>query len=249
MHAAADVRSRMRRRLIQMASATVLPAGATSASRHPVTVVTFGDSILDCGHYNAHGVHPGQLLVRNEDQLFPEFRGRDLQSRGPARLLHHAVDGATVAGLAAQLARLDSQPDDGRGRVLQGSERRLALLTVGGNDLIRGLAADRGAAMLEFEKTLQSFINRLTIRPVLVGTVYDPTFGDDERNFLGVPARLARANHRRVNNILRAVGERHGRVADIHAHFLGGKSGWYTGVIEPSLVGASEVRRVFLSLL
>jgi hypothetical protein len=68
-----------------------------------LTVVTFGDSVLDCGHYNAEGVTPGQLLVRNDDRLFPEFAGRDFASRGPARLQHRAVDGATVQGLARQI--------------------------------------------------------------------------------------------------------------------------------------------------
>lgn len=55
-----------------------------------LTLYTFGDSILDCGRYNAQGVHPGQLLVQNNDRLFPEFRGQDLASRGSARLDHHA---------------------------------------------------------------------------------------------------------------------------------------------------------------
>jgi hypothetical protein len=74
-----------------------------------ITVYTFGDSILDCGHYNAHGVTPGALLVRNDDALFPEFRGRDLSARGQARLVHRARDGATVDGLAgsALLPRAD----------------------------------------------------------------------------------------------------------------------------------------------
>jgi acyl-CoA thioesterase I len=229
-------------------SSTLLPLRTPTAATRSVVVHTFGDSILDCGHYNAHGVHPGQLLVSNDDRLFPAFRGMDLQSRGPARLVHRAVDGATVAGLASQLAALDvdgmsdamRQPDD---------PARLALLTVGGNDLIRGLAADSGAGLRAFERTLQSFLDRLPIRPVLVGTVYDPTFGDDDRNFLGVPPRIARANHRRVNDILREAAERHGKLADIHAHFLRGDPSWYTSVIEPSLLGASEVRRVFLSLV
>ena len=59
-------------------------------------VVTFGDSILDCGRYNEHGITPGSLLVRNDDALFPEFRGRDLASHGAARVEHRAVDGSTV---------------------------------------------------------------------------------------------------------------------------------------------------------
>jgi len=38
-----------------------------------LSVYTFGDSILDCGHYNAFGINPGQQLVHNDDHLFSEF--------------------------------------------------------------------------------------------------------------------------------------------------------------------------------
>jgi hypothetical protein len=84
---------------------------------------------------------------------------------------------------------------------------------------------------------------------VLLGTVYDPTFGDDARNFLRWDARIARANHRRMNEIIASCAERYGRLADIHAHFLMGDPSWYVNTIEPSLKGASEVRRVFLAVL
>jgi hypothetical protein len=33
---------------------------------------------------------------------------------------------------------------------------------------------------------LEAFLAGLHVRPVYVGTVYDPTFGDDSRNFLAV---------------------------------------------------------------
>lgn len=88
------------------------------------TLSAFGDSILDCGWYNAAGLTPGQLLVRNDDRLFPEFRGRDLSTQGPARLEHRAVGGATVAGLPAQA----------RGLAPTGAS--VGILTVGGNDLL-----------------------------------------------------------------------------------------------------------------
>src|SRR5215212_5556535 len=101
-------------------------------------VVTFGDSMLDCGHYNEFGVTPGQLLVRNDDRLFPEFRGQDLGSRGPARLVHRAQDGGTIANLPAQT----------RGLVVEG--RAVALLTVGGNDLLQGLVLDYGPGINAF---------------------------------------------------------------------------------------------------
>ena len=234
-----SLRSRIRRRLLSWAPA-MLVAGASPAESAPgprsdaLTVYTFGDSVLDCARYNQFGVHPGQLIVRNDDVLFPEFRRRDLQSRGAARLEHRAVDGATVSGL----------PSQARGIAPKGES--VALLTVGGNDLLIGLAADSGVRIRAFESALDQFVRTLPIRPILLGTVYDPTFGDDTRNFLGVPAHLARANHRRVNDAIRSVAAKYGRVADIHAHFLKGDPSWFTQTIEPSLTGASEVRRVFL---
>jgi acyl-CoA thioesterase I len=97
-----------------------------------------------------------------------------------------------------------------------------------------------------FWRTLDTFLRTLPIRPVLIGNVYDPTFGDDTKNFLGVEPSLARTNHQRINNILAEAGQRYGGLVDLHAHFLSGDPSWYTGTIEPSLHGASEVRRAFL---
>ncbi len=67
---------------------------------------TVGVSILACGWCNEAGVDPGQLLVRNDDRLFPEFPDRDPSSRGPVRLEHRAVHGATVADLPGAWAPL-----------------------------------------------------------------------------------------------------------------------------------------------
>jgi acyl-CoA thioesterase-1 len=228
-----------RRRFLAIVPAMIVPGQSvgSNALAPEVTLYTFGDSILDCAHYNAFGVHPGQLLIRNDDALFPEFAGRDLRSRGPAHLEHRARDGATVAGLPAQ----------GKG-VKRGGES-VALLTIGGNDLLTGLAADSGPKVKAFETSLNEFLRNLPVRPVLLGNVYDPTFGDDARNFLGIDARIARGNHRRVNDIIASLASRYGRLVDLHAHFLAGDPSWFTRTIEPSLVGASEVRRVFLQAL
>jgi lysophospholipase L1-like esterase len=125
----------------------------------------------------------------------------------------------------------------------------VALLTVGGNDLLRGLAADTGPGIKSFETALDRFLRALPIRPVLLGTVYDPTFGDDKRNFLNVDPRITRANHRRVNAVIGSLAARYGRLVDLHAHFLTGNPTWYVHTIEPSLTGASEVRRAFLVAL
>ena len=220
------------------ASATEAQSDGTKRLPAPTTVYTLGDSVLDCAHYNEHGVHPGQLLVRNDDVMFPAFRGRDLSSAGPARLVHRAQDGATIDDLPSQVAGLRPRPG-----------RSVVLLSVGGNDLLRGLAADDGPGLRRFEAALARVLERMPVRPLFVATVYDPTFGDDSRNFLGVPAALARANHRRVNDVLRQAAIRHGHLVDLHAHFLTGSPDWFTRTIEPSLLGASEVRRAFLQAL
>jgi acyl-CoA thioesterase I len=199
-----------------------------------LTLYTFGDSILDSGWYNDLGLHPGQLLVRNDDQLFPEFQGQDLSSYGPAQLEHRAVDGATVASLPAQA------------RNLAPTDKAVAILTVGGNDLLRGLIVDRGPGIDAFAAVLDVFLRDLPIRPVLLGNVYDPTFGDDALNFTGVDPALARENHRRVNAVIAELASKYGALVDLHTHFLSGDMTWCTHTIEPSLRGASEVRRCFL---
>jgi hypothetical protein len=209
-------------------------AGEGEGESNMLTVFTFGDSMLDCGHYNQYGVHPGQLVVRNDDRLFPEFKGNDLASRGEARLEHRAVDGATVDGLPSQT----------RGLRVEGAA--VAMLTVGGNDLLQGLVTDNGQGIREFARKLEAFLKQLPIRPVLVGNVYDPSFGDDSQNFLGVDPKIARENHRRMNSVLAEMGDKYGALVDVHAHFLKGDPTWYTYTIEPSLTGASELRRIFL---
>jgi acyl-CoA thioesterase I len=217
-----------------VAATAVFTIAGTHAASDDVTLVTLGDSILDCGRYNTHRLHPGALVVRNDD-VFPQFRGQDLASRRRTRLAHGAMDGATVENLKTQLERV-------------GPVRAPAalMLTVGGNDLLRGLAGDGGAGVLAFERKLQVFLAQLSIRPVFIGNVYDPTFGDDTRNFLGVAAVTVRLNHARVNDVLGRAAEQHGALVDLHAHFLHGDSSWFTNTIEPSLIGASEVRRAFL---
>ncbi len=226
-----------RRRFIQILAGGAGLLGLLHYSRREqtmLTLYTFGDSILDCARYNELGVHPGQLLVHNDDRLFPEFQGQDLQSRGQARLEHRARDGATVTGL----------PSQAQGLHVEG--RAMALITIGGNDLLRGLIRDTGEGIAAFDDALDLFVQRLPIRPVLLGTVYDPTGGDDQRNFLGVDAAVARKNLQRINAVIEKIANRYGHVVDLHAHFLTGDPSWFTATIEPSLRGASEVRRAFL---
>lgn len=204
------------------------------------TLTTFGDSILDCARYNAHRVDPAGLLVSNRDDLFPEFRGRDLTTRlgGDVRLERRAVDGS----------RVDDLPRQARG--LRPDGPALAILTVGGNDLLGGLIDDDGPGIPAFARELTAFLDALPIRPVVLGTVYDPTFGDDAGAGGRFPdPELARGNFDRMNATLRELAPKYGVLADIHAHFLTGRPDWFVNVIEPSLRGASEVRRCVLDAI
>jgi acyl-CoA thioesterase-1 len=200
-----------------------------------LSVYTFGDSMLDCGHYNAFGVNPGQLLMHNDDRLFPEFRGQDLSSLvGPGSLMHRAQDGATVSNLPAQA----------RGLSVEGET--IALLTVGGNDLLSRPDMGQGPEMQRFAKALDSFLQSLPIRPIFLGNVYDPTFGDDRLNFLDIEPSLVRQSHHLMNAVIAQLAQHYGALVDLHAHFLTGNPSWFTQIIEPSLRGASEIRRCFL---
>jgi lysophospholipase L1-like esterase len=201
----------------------------TSAGRRTqtTTLFTFGDSVT-----------PGALLVRNDDGLFPEFQGRDLTSLlGPCELEHHAVDGARIPSLFNQV------------RMLISFGPAIALVTIGGNDLLGGLIRDDGPGIDAFERSLEKFAAELPIRPLFLGNVYDPTMGEDARNFLGVDPELARENFVRINAAIAGVAARHGHLVDLHSHFLTGSLDWFTMVIEPSLRGASEVRRCFLEAI
>jgi acyl-CoA thioesterase-1 len=203
------------------------------------TLYTFGDSILDCAHYNAHRVDPAGLLVANRDDLFPEFRGRDLSTRpGGARAGRRASDGSRVDDLPRQL----------RGLRVDGPS--LAVITIGGNDLLGGLIDDDGPGIPAFARELTAFLDALPIRPVVLGTVYDPTFGDDDAAGARFPdPKRARGNFDRMNATLREIAPKYGALADLHAHFLTGRPDWFVNTIEPSLRGASEVRRCVIEAI
>ena len=98
-----------------------------------LTVYTFGDSILDCGHYKRSASYPGRLLVRNDDGCFPSS-GAGISRARPA------PPGSPRPGWCHGPADLRS-PRRGRGpRRWPGAGARDG----GGNDLLGGLIVDRG---------------------------------------------------------------------------------------------------------
>lgn len=203
-----------------------------------LTVYTFGDSILDCSHYNDKGVDPGRLLVNNHDGLFPEFHGRDMFSKDEDAVTDlRAYDGSVVDGLIEQVEDLEVEGP------------AIALLTIGSNDMLSGLFLDDGSGFEEFAQKLKRFLDQLPIRPVLIGTVFDPSFGDDSTSMFGEDSTIPRTNLARMNAILTQFGNAYGAVVDLHGHFLKGQPDWLISMVEPSLVGASEIRRCFLEVI
>jgi acyl-CoA thioesterase-1 len=231
--------------------------------------IALGDSIsIDL--YPAHDAqrrHPGKastdrlgapaLLFRNDDGLWPEFRGRDLRTLQPSLRFDYdrddlTADGATTHSLLRQVERIE--------RV---DEPTLVTITAGGNDLLSEIGGRGEDPVPSIVQRLQTSVTRLfELRPhatVLLGTVYDPS--DGTNRLPGSPAPLDREAEwlRRYNDELRrlATTDPRLRLADIHRHFLGHgmtvpeEQRWYLAesIIEPSARGASEVRRVWLDAL
>ena len=48
---------------------------------------------------------------------------------------------------------------------------------------------------------------------------------------------------------LAELAQKYGTPVDLHKHFLKGQPDWFVRTIEPSLAGASEVRRCFLEAI
>jgi len=212
------------------------------------------------------GLGAASLLARNDDDVWPEFAGRDLVTISPGiDCRFEARDGATTESV------LDSQVDALR-EIDPGGEA-LVTLTAGGNDLL-GLigATDRAgqagvrAVLDNLDAILGVVRDRLPRAMVLVANVYDPTdgTGDLEGTRLHPAATIADAWLRPQEmrwlgdcnaGVERLCRRRGARLIDLHRHFAGhGRSApaakrWYwTGsLIEPGMAGASEIRRLWLA--
>jgi len=231
--------------------------------------VALGDSI-SIDSYPAHDAelrYPGRagtdrlgavsLLVKNDDELWPEFRGRDLATLQPSLQFDAnrddlTADGATTESLLRQVER-----------VSRGDEPALVTITAGGNDLLGSIGTRGPSPAPEIFERLRTAVARiLKLRPnalVLLGTVYDPS--DGTRRLPGYTRTLDREAEwlDEYNELVRglAKSEERLRLADIHQHFMTHgltapvHEQWYLreSIIEPNARGASEVRRVWLEAL
>ncbi|HYC89639.1 MAG TPA: SGNH/GDSL hydrolase family protein [Thermoanaerobaculia bacterium] len=193
------------------------------------------------GKYSTDKLGAASLLCRNDDKLWPEFKGRDLQGM---RCLDLTADGATTVSLLRQVEQI--KPSD---------EATLVTITAGGNDLL-GVIGSTASPVPEIAGRLKAAVLRvLELRPnatVIVGTVYDPSNGT--KRLPGYARELKREAEwlDEYNDFVRTLvkSDKRLRLADIHRHFLGHPD-WFLpeSIIEPSARGASEVRRLWLEAL
>lgn len=204
---------------------------------------TLGDSVLDCGVYNHLRVTPGDLLFKNCDDIFPEFNQKTVKlvyGNIPIQLKHMAIDGSIVEDLFFQCRDVPFKKDD------------VALISVGGNDFLRGLYRDPdGQEIEDFINQYGMILSRIP-SVKLIFNIYDPFFGKIDQTQLFPPGTnfdLARKNYDNINHKIRFLANRYGILVDLHKHFLTGKETWFVKDIEPSLEGASEIRRVVWDLI
>jgi lysophospholipase L1-like esterase len=208
------------------------------------------------------GLGTASLFYRNNDDRWPAFAGRDLVSAFPGiRHVDFTADGATTwSTLHMQILRI---PPDLVGPTL-------VTLTAGGNDLVglldvnmyRPATATPAAGEDPVEeiadrlaRILAELRSRISEPTILVGTVYDPSDGTADLGD-GViregALRMLHAFNERAREIASSTGA---ILVPIHDHFLGHgltepdvDARWYWRhlIIEPSALGASEVRRLWL---
>lgn len=222
--------------------------------------LALGDSMSIDDYAGGDGRGAAKLLLRNRDDEFPDWAGRDLTTILPGvRGMLLARDGATSADIITQ-----QLPAVRAARVTPTH----VTLTCGGNDLL-GCYGDTAVAAEALARVTGILAHILaTLRElagatakIVITTVYDPSDGSGElHGAYGLPpwpdglALLAQLN----DTIRHAAAAYGAAVAEVHACFLGhGVSAgnpaqphprpdnpqlWYCGVVEPNGYGAHAIR-------
>ncbi|HEY8258448.1 MAG TPA: SGNH/GDSL hydrolase family protein [Gemmatimonadales bacterium] len=237
----------------------------------PITLyVALGDSMstdhyptcdvrqLDVPPSRLDPIGAASLLYHNDNGLWPEFQGQDLESRSPgADFLNLAEDGAMIDDVATEeLARLGQDHDE---------PDILLTLNAGGNDLLDALTAGRrleavvGRIMRRYSDLVDTVREELPHAAFVLTTVYDPTDGTGVLPGLEDHGRLPLDQLERFNELVRRTAQQDDRLvlADVHRHFMGhGQRApegerwyWRPNPIEPNARGASEIRRVWWQAL
>jgi lysophospholipase L1-like esterase len=195
-------------------------------------------------------VGSASLLFRNNDELWPEFTGRDLSHAGYTEFELLARDGARMPDvLGEQLSVLNPDSD-------------LITLTIGGNDLLHILATfhtmdEVAREARDLYKEYSWLVDRLHQQApratIVCTTIYDPTDGTGRFRPETPPVPISLLYELNAA-ILATCGEKpFTKLADVATHFRGhgvtvpetDRWFWKGSVIEPSARGASEIRRMW----
>ncbi len=250
---------------VELSGGTQQGKSASRAKGFYTRYVGLGDSISIDEYAGGSGWGAISLFYRNKDEIYPEWKGRDLRSRYPGIDFHPlASDGATSATvLEEQLPVLP--PGDG--------DRTIVTLTIGGNDFLSllgsGRVIDREVVdrfRLDLSKILNGLRGRYPRCTIILGTIYDPTDGVGDLDIPPVDVHEAYDLFQAFNRAILDMGKSYGaQIADIYSHFLGhgshhgdpnnphycpgDPSYWFVQEIEPNTRGAHEVRRLFWEAL
>ena len=127
------------------------------------------------------------------------------------------------------------------------------MLSIGGNDFLQQ-RVQTDAGLLYFAKRVTEFLQTASDwgTTVFIANIYDPTFGKNENDILGIPENFRAAMRGRFNmlnaeiaRLTESIMDPQRYLVDLHGHFLIGSPDWFASKIEPSERGAYEVGRVF----
>ncbi|MGQ9721877.1 MAG: SGNH/GDSL hydrolase family protein [Candidatus Jordarchaeum sp.] len=227
--------------------------------------VAFGDSMIIDYYAGGPGWGAASLLYKNLDDVYPDWKGRDLATLYPGIRFHDLTsDGATTdTVLSWQLPKaptVENQPT-------------IIILTVGGNDILHqyGVPEKKGITLsyemkgrlLKIISYLQDSVRFPKPARIYIGNIYDPSDGMgnlEKEGYSRWPDGLKVLDHwnKRIEEVAREKGL---TLVDVHRHFLGhgvnyddpsGKhydpednTSWLWQVIEPNSRGAHEIRKLF----
>lgn len=210
------------------------------------------------------GLGAGSLLYENDDNLFPEFEDRDLNSQCPEDALHFynmGTDGGTMTSIPKQIAKIRNPQD-----------LDWLFVTIGGNDLLMTFSGGRASTkelnelMGDYSDMVNMLLAHFPRAQIVLNTVYDPTDGTGilelkQREPLPIGFLTV------FNNFIKQQAGRNGRVSvvDVWKHFLGQgitammrEDGsmdpnqgyyWASSIIEPNIYGASKLRELWLEAM
>jgi hypothetical protein len=229
--------------------------------------IALGDSMsidlypaLDLDQPENTPIGASALLHKNQAKFWPRFDGRDLSTTCPGiDFINLTEDGATTWDL------LDG---DYFGHVEKYFEKTVLItVTLGGNDALRLLSIDsdqptkltsEAANIVDrYRKVLNELCSKFSDATVILNSIYDPSDGGGVMpHYPGFADKLPFLRY--VNEQIELYARENNHLfANTHDYFLGhGVTAaadqcwyWQGNPIEPSALGASELRALWLRTL